>query len=124
MDKLQIPLIAVLHEVGGHKEFAEGYWKDSPLFLDTEKRFYGPKERRMMWSGFLRFAVWRQIVGAYKKNIVGNLKGDGTLLGSVFVIAPGNPGKVIFEHREGYFGDYVNTTQVLSAAKSISNDEQ
>ena len=35
----------------------------------------------MLLLGFMRVGVWTSIFRAKKKNIDGNLKGDGTLLG-------------------------------------------
>lgn len=106
----------MLHETLGSKEFVEFFKGD--LYLDEEKRFYGPKERRMMLMGFMRFSVYKQIFATKAKNVEGNLKGDGTLLGSVFVIGPQDQG-VLYEHREGYFGDFCNTTEVLEAVNRI-----
>ena len=44
--------------------------------------------------------------------------GDGTLLGAVYVLGPGDQG-VLFEHREGTFGDNVNTTEVMAAVNKM-----
>jgi len=41
----------------------------------------------------------------------GNLEGDGYHLGGVFVLGPGEEG-IVYEHREGSWGDNVNTTEV------------
>lgn len=47
-----------------------------------ERRFYGPEERRMMVMGMLRWSVWSNLRRASSKGVDGNLKGDGSLLGS------------------------------------------
>lgn len=67
--------------------------------MDQERRFFGPTERRMLWTGFLRLHTYIRIYETYQKKVNGNLKGDGTLLGGVFVIGPDDV--VLYEHREG-----------------------
>lgn len=43
--------------------------------------FYGPKERWFPVLGVLRFNFIRHVYALSKKNIPGNLKGEGLLLG-------------------------------------------
>jgi len=117
LSKLQIPLLAVLHERLGAEEF-EKFFK-GPLYLDLEKTFYGPKLRKMLLLGFLRFETYMNLYRSYKLGTEGNLKGDGTILGAVYVIGPGDQG-IVYEHREKTFGDNVNTTEVLEAARKIA----
>ncbi|XP_069977491.1 peroxiredoxin-like 2A [Penaeus vannamei] len=76
-----VALYGLLHEELGAKEFTK--FLDGELFLDQEKRFYGPEERRMLLTGMLRWSVWNNIMRANKKGVEGNLKGDGTLLGKM-----------------------------------------
>ena len=47
--------------------------------------------------------------------------GDGTLLGAVYVLGPGDQG-VVYEHREGTFGDNVNTNEVLQAVQQFKRN--
>lgn len=116
-----VPLVGILHETLGAEEFKSFFKGD--LFLDEEKRFYGPKERRMLITGFLRWSVYQQIFATKSKNVDGNLKGDGTLLGGVFVLGKKGQG-VIYEHREGYFGDHCNITEVMEAVNAISGQNK
>lgn len=138
LDELDVPLAAVLHEELGAKEFQEFFkvsersgdctlvkcrnpcYLQGPLFLDAEKKFYGPDERRMLWMGFIRLSMWSKIFGTIQKDIPGNLEGDGTLLGGVFVLGPKDTG-VVFEHRQTHFADYVNTTEVLEAVRKMKS---
>ena len=113
LSKLNVPLIAVLHEELGHEEF-QAFFK-GPLFYDHTKCFFGPVERRLFMLGFLRIQTYANIFQAKPK---GNLEGDGTLLGGVFVIGPGESG-VVFEHREKYWGDYVDTSDVIKAVEAM-----
>ena len=114
LSKLKVPLIAVLHEELGYNEFSNFF--NGQIFYDPTKCFFGPVERRLFMLGFLRLQTYINIFKAESK---GNLKGDGTLLGGVFVIGPGDSG-IIFEHREKYWGDYVNSTDVIKAVEKMS----
>jgi len=120
LTRLQVPLLAVLHEKLGAEEFRE-YFR-GPLYLDTEKTFYGPKLRKMMLLGFMRVDTYMNIYRSKQAGTEGNLKGDGTILGAVYVLGPGDQG-VIFEHREGTFGDNVNATEVLEVVKQMKKEE-
>jgi len=113
-----IPLLGVLHETLGAEEFGE-FFKGGSLYLDTQKHFFGPKERRMMILGFLRVDTWINIYKSKQLGTPGNLKGDGTLLGGVYVLGPGDQG-VLYEHREGTFGDHADTTQIMEAVAKIT----
>jgi hypothetical protein len=62
--------------------------------------------------GFLRLENWRNI---YRSTAPGNLEGDGTTLGGVFVLGPGDQG-LVYEHREGTWGDNVDPAEVGAAA--------
>lgn len=114
LDARGFNLYAVVHERLGHKEF-QPYLKGE-MFLDKERRFYGPKERWMFLSGFVRASVWKSFFRAYQKGYEGNVKGEGRILGGVFVVGPGDEG-ILFEHRESEFGDHANTTEILEAVK-------
>ena len=116
LSKLNIPLIAILHEELGHEDFSP-FFKGS-VYFDPRKVFFGPVERRLLLLGFLRLQTYISGYQAHKSGTTGNLDGDGTLLGGVFVIGPGDSG-IIFEHRERYWGDYVDTSEVLNAVDKI-----
>jgi len=120
LSRAGIPLFAVLHETLGAEEFQPFF--SGPLYLDIDKQFYGPKERRMLILGFLRLDTWLNIYKSKQLGTPGNLIGDGTLLGSVYVVGPGDQG-VLFEHREGTFGDNCNTTGVMEAVQKIVKHE-
>ena len=102
--------------IPSHVHFTLVLFQHLLLFYDPTKCFFGPVERRLFMLGFLRLQTYINIFKAESK---GNLKGDGTLLGGVYVIGPGDSG-IIFEHREKYFGDYVNSTDVIKAVEKMS----
>jgi len=118
INKAQFNLYAVTHEefgVDGFKPYFKG-----EVFLDTDKLFFGPQQRWMsVWHGFLRPTVWWNVWRSKKDGFEGNLKGEGRMLGGLFVIGPGDSG-VLFEHHEGEFGDHANLTDVLQAVEKFS----
>jgi len=114
-----IPLAAVLHEVppaAAVEEFAQYF--SGPLFHDTHHKFFGPLERRLGLAGMLRFSVYYRAWKAHQEGIKGNLDGDGTLLGGVYVIGPSDMG-ILYEHREGDFGDHFDREELLKAVQKI-----
>lgn len=118
LDALGVQLLAVVHQRHGIDEFRP-FFKGS-IYLDKTRKFYGPQERWMFLSGFVRPSVWLAGYRAYKKGVSGNLEGEGRLLGGLFVIGAGEQG-ILFEHRESEFGDHANLTAVMEAAQKISN---
>lgn len=71
--------------------------------------------------GFLRVGVWMSGLRAFRNGFMGNVFGEGFVLGGVFVIGQGEQG-ILLEHREIEFGYKVNTEDVIRAAKRISQE--
>lgn len=117
LDSLTVPLYGVVHEKHGAQDFKQFLLGE--IFLDSEKKFYGPTERWMsVPMGFFRIGVWQNILRVRKSGIPGNLEGEGRLLGGVFVIGKGDQG-ILYEHREAEWGDHANITEIMAAVKSI-----
>ena len=114
-----VPLVGLLHEKLGAEEFQ--HYLSAPLYLDNQKTFFGPHERRLGMLGFLRVDVWMNVIKSIKGGTEGNLSGDGTLLGGVYVIGPGDQG-VLLHHQEAVWGDHVNTTALLQAVDNIAKN--
>jgi len=113
-----VPLYGVVHQKRGVADF-QPFFKGE-IFLDVERRFYGPKERWMsMPMGFLRLGVWKNIWRVSRASIPGNLEGEGRLLGGVFVLGPGKSG-ILYEHLESEWGDHANMTKIVEAVQSIA----
>ncbi|GFR99679.1 redox-regulatory protein FAM213A [Elysia marginata] len=108
-----VPLYAIVHEDIGINEF-KVYFRGE-IFLDKERRFYGPVERTMLWSGLLRLSVWKRIFQSQEE---GDFQGEGRILGGLFVIGSGRQG-ILLEHRESEFGDFAKRSEVLEAALKI-----
>jgi len=114
-----VQLHAVLHEPCNSKctkHFTQYFNGD--IYIDDEKVFFGPQQRRLGVMGMLRFNLYSKVWSAKNKGVEGNMHGDGTLLGAVYVIGPGDMG-ILYEHREAEFGDYCNTSQVIHALDAI-----
>ncbi|CAI5658301.1 unnamed protein product [Oreochromis niloticus] len=62
-------------------------------------------------------------VRAFRNGFVGNVLGEGFVLGGVFVIGQGQQG-ILLEHREIEFGDKVNIEDVLQAVRKIPQELQ
>ncbi|KAM3592122.1 uncharacterized protein V6R79_013079 [Siganus canaliculatus] len=121
LDELGVPLYAVVKEdVGTEIQNFRPYFKGE-IFLDEKRRFYGPRERRMGLLGFLRVGVWLNGLRAFKNGFMGNVLGEGFVLGGVFVVGRGLQG-ILLEHREIEFGDKVNIVEVLQAARRIQRE--
>ncbi|KAG9299387.1 hypothetical protein G9A89_014036 [Geosiphon pyriformis] len=123
-DKLGIKMIAVIQENIEHEaeEFNNLFWK-SEIYWDMEKMFYralGDGEIR--WSSntnLLRPSVLRKFIKSRKFQVGGNFKGQGRILGGLYIISEGSKG-IAFEHREKIFGDSPDLDQVLTLCKEIS----
>lgn len=118
LDRVGVPLYAVVHEDLGSQVRQFRSFFEGDIFLDPERQFYGPRERWMFLSGIVRPSVWRSIMRAKGKSVEGNLKGEGRLLGGVFVIGPPGQG-ILYEHREAEWGDHANLTEISDALSSM-----
>ncbi|GAA6110594.1 selenoprotein U 1a isoform X1 [Tachysurus ichikawai] len=118
LDKLGVPLYAVVKENIGTEvqDFKPHFAGD--VFLDEKKVFYGPTLRKMGGLGFIRLGVWQNFIRAWRSGYQGNMNGEGFILGGVFVIGSGKQG-VLLDHWEKEFGDKVSYESVLEAAKKI-----
>ncbi|KAM6951433.1 LOW QUALITY PROTEIN: peroxiredoxin-like 2A [Aplochiton taeniatus] len=121
LDQLGVPLYAVVKEdVGTEVQNFRPYFSGE-IYLDEKRRFYGPRERKMGLLAFLRVGVWMSGLRAFKNGFLGNVFGEGYVLGGVFVMGAGQQG-VLLEHREMEFGDKVNILDVLKAARRIPRE--
>ncbi|KAK0139742.1 Redox-regulatory protein FAM213A [Merluccius polli] len=118
LEQLGVPLVAVVKEDIGTElqDFRPHFAGD--IYIDEKKHFYGPLQRTMGGLGFFRLGVWQNFLRARRSGYQGNMKGEGFILGGVFVIGPGDQG-ILLEHREKEFGDKVSNEDVLEAVKRI-----
>ncbi|KAK0151685.1 Redox-regulatory protein FAM213A [Merluccius polli] len=121
LDELGVSLYAVVKEdVGTEIQNFKPYFSGE-VFLDAKRRFYGPRERSMGLLAFLRVGVWANGFRAFRNGFMGNVFGEGFILGGVYVLGPGQQG-IMLEHREIEFGDKVNILDVLKAARRIPKE--
>jgi len=116
MEAHGVRLHAVVHETLGAEEFKPFIKGD--VYLDIERTFYGPQER---WHGLLSLLSYdalRNIISGMIKGTPGNVKGEGRLMGAVFVIGPGNQG-ILYQHHEKIYGDEANLDDVRAAIQKI-----
>ncbi|KAG1930454.1 peroxiredoxin-like 2A isoform b [Pimephales promelas] len=112
LDVSGVCLFAVVKEnIGSEIRHFRPYFTGE-IFLDQQRGFFGPQERWMGVSGFLRSGVWSSGWRAYQRGFWGNVSGEGFILGAVYVIGPGQQG-ILLEHREMEFGDKVNKSDDL-----------
>lgn len=119
LEQRGVNLVGVVHEEMGVKQFQP--YLNSTIYLDEEKKFYGPEQRWMFLSGFLRPSVWKSSFRARGKGIEGNLKGEGRLLGGVFVVGPGEQG-ILLDHKEKEFGDKADLKAVRDAVFKMNSN--
>ncbi|KAG7492567.1 hypothetical protein MATL_G00015750 [Megalops atlanticus] len=118
LEELGVPLYAVVKEnISTEVQDFRPYFAGE-IFLDEKKRFYGPRQRKLGLLAFLRLGVWKNGLRAFRNGFLGNVYGEGFILGGVYVIGAGQQG-VMLEHREMEFGDKVNILDVLRAARRI-----
>lgn len=112
-DEKNFGLYAVVHEDLGVEEFRSFFKGD--IFLDKERKFYGPKERRMgLLSGLFSPSVWSSVYRANKKGVSGDLKGEGRILGGLYIIGSGQKG-ILLDYQEKFFGDHASESAILNA---------
>ena len=78
--------------------------------------FYPSIFRWLGLHGLMYPSVIANAKRASSKNVQGNYKGEGRLLGGLLVIGKGDTG-ILFEHREKVFGDHASIEDILSACK-------
>ncbi|AWP13971.1 putative redox-regulatory protein FAM213A-like [Scophthalmus maximus] len=119
LQDLEVPLFAVVKEnIGKELDCFKKYFSGK-VYVDQQRNFYGPQKRWMFLSVFLRIGVWRNLWRAYRRGFRGNLRGEGLVLGGVFVIGPRDQG-ILLEHHEKEFGDKVEFLNVSLRIKVIT----
>uniref|UniRef100_A0A3Q1GEG6 Peroxiredoxin-like 2A n=1 Tax=Acanthochromis polyacanthus TaxID=80966 RepID=A0A3Q1GEG6_9TELE len=117
LQDLEVPLFAVVKENLGKELDCFKKYFSGKVYVDQQRKFYGPQERWMLLSTFLRVGVWRSLWRAYRRGFRGTLRGEGLIQGGVFVIGPGD--QVGWYSTE--FGHKVNMLAVLRTACNIRN---
>ena len=112
-------LIAVVQESLGVAEFQSFF--EGQIYLDPDRRFYGPKERKIFWNDLFKPSTWRALYAIQTNGIPGNYLGEWRVLGGLFVIGPKNAG-ILLEHREDQLGFRVKTQDIIAAIEASCKD--
>ncbi|CAD5224935.1 unnamed protein product [Bursaphelenchus okinawaensis] len=113
LDKKGVQLVGVVHEFKGVDEFQP--YLNGPVYYDDQKHFYGPNQRWLPhWMGLLRIGTY---VNVYKtRDVKGNVKGEGRLLGGVYLI---KDGEMVFAHLEKEWGDAADPKEIERAIEQL-----
>uniref|UniRef100_A0A7E4VIQ2 Peroxiredoxin-like 2A n=1 Tax=Panagrellus redivivus TaxID=6233 RepID=A0A7E4VIQ2_PANRE len=113
LDAAGVQLVGVVHETKGVDDFKPFLAGD--VYFDSERRFYGPKERWMpVWMGFLRISTYLR--ARQTRDTPGNFEGEGRLLGGVYLI---DKERLIYSHLERTWGDPANIDEIVEALKKV-----
>lgn len=113
LDARGIRLIGIAGEHLGREEFLAKFWKGE-LYFDLGKKtwfpaIHGGSKFSSTMSGIFSALSGGAVAKAWKraqgKGVEGNLKGEGTVLGGVWVVHPQQG--VLYEFREKSWGDNV-----------------
>jgi len=120
-------LIGIAGEHLGREEFTEKFWKGE-LFFDLGKKTWFPaihggkkysNTAAGIWQAMTGGAVGRALKRVQGKKIEGNLKGEGTVLGGVWVVHPQQG--VLYEYREKSWGDSVTENDLTGLMEAIKS---
>ena len=107
-------------------QFTEKFWKGE-LFYDLGKKTWFPaihggkkftNTAGGIWSAITGGAVGKALKRAQGKAVEGNLKGEGTVLGGVWVVHPTQG--VLYEYREKSWGDSVTENDLNGLMEAIN----
>jgi len=99
------------------------FFKGGELYYDGDATLYKAiGDRWLGGKGFFMASVWRNIIRAKWRGLPNNSKGDGRLLGGVFVIGPGSQG-VLYQHSEMVWGDIANPDDVYAAVRRMNRTD-
>lgn len=109
--------MSVVHEdVGNEVSDFSTYFSDGDIYLDEEKKIYDALGNRWVGvSAIFSPRTWYNIFQSKKnKDVQGNLKGEGRLLGGVMVVGKGDKG-CVYVHREEVIGEFADLAEVGQA---------
>ena len=115
----RIKLVAILHENLGSDEFIRGFWPNDPIYLDSDKAIFAAissnqsVRKQSILSGILSLDMWKRVSQAKAAGLEGNLEGEGSVLGGIFLIGPGEEG-VNWVRLEKSFGDNATNEEILA----------
>ncbi|KAI9590882.1 AhpC/TSA antioxidant enzyme-domain-containing protein [Syncephalis fuscata] len=126
-DKLNTRIYVVFHERPGVEEFIKEYFPHpNDVFIDESKGFYkATGGGKLRWGGlstFLKPSFWSIYQRNKGRKVSGNLKGEGRILGGLYVVKPGDAG-IEYEHVESQFGDIASLENIIRACENASGQK-
>ncbi|RKP27269.1 AhpC/TSA antioxidant enzyme-domain-containing protein [Syncephalis pseudoplumigaleata] len=120
-------IYVVFHERMGVDEFVQKYFPHpGDVFIDESKGFYkATGGGKLRWGGittFLKPSFWSIYQRNKTRKVEGNLKGEGRILGGLYVVKPGDAG-IQYEHVEQQFGDIASLENVIRACEQASGQK-
>ncbi|KAJ3352987.1 hypothetical protein GGF32_003240 [Allomyces javanicus] len=120
--ELGIRMVAVVNQSFGAQDFADNYWKGT-CFFDKDLGFFKAMGDGQIRKGSLlqlmKPSVLANMARARKTKLDSNLDGDGTILGGLLIVGPGDKG-IVYEYPETEFGDHAPMETVLETCKSLA----
>ncbi|ORZ39027.1 hypothetical protein BCR44DRAFT_1496589 [Catenaria anguillulae PL171] len=118
-----IRMVAILNQEFGSQDFVTNWWKGEAYF-DKDLGLF-----KAMGDGTLRRASLLQLMlpsviarGQKAKQVAeGNLQGDGTMLGGLLIMRPGDKG-MQYDYAETEFGDHAPIETVLENCKKVAEE--
>lgn len=118
LDSMGVRLVGVGLETFGYDEFAAGGFFSGEIYIDEKAAGY--KKLSMPSLGLFSSigslltdkSVRKAHAFATERGISGNLKGNGSQLGAVFVVVDG---KQVFAHRQQGYGDHPENESIMEA---------
>ncbi|KAH3863056.1 hypothetical protein DPMN_026033 [Dreissena polymorpha] len=120
MEARGVRLHAVVHQKFGASEF-KPFLQGGEVYLDLERKFYGPQERWMNIPGIFTFQTLALVIKQIYMGTPGNFRGEGRLLGGLFVIGPGDQG-IIFQHQEYPIGGRSDIERAREATQKVTSN--
>ncbi|KAF8359882.1 hypothetical protein PRIPAC_94877 [Pristionchus pacificus] len=136
LEKAGIRLVVVTHQLKGVDAFRPYF--DGDIYLDTQlfmfiiyrevniinknkkllRTFFGPHERWMpVWMGLMRVKLWWYTLSSMREGLWGDLKGEGRLLGGVFLIAHDS---LVWSYLEKEWGDKPNVQEIKAVVEKYA----
>ncbi|GMR42970.1 hypothetical protein PMAYCL1PPCAC_13165, partial [Pristionchus mayeri] len=83
-----------------------------------QRTFFGPHERWMpIWIGLMRVRLWWYVVSSMKEGLSGDLRGEGRLLGGVFLIAND---ELVWSYLEKEWGDKPEVEEIKQVVEKFA----
>ena len=110
--------MGVCHEELGAVEFTP--FLGGNVYVNTTREFFGPNLRWMPISFILKPSILSSFISSWRYGHAGdgNFRGEGRLLGGVYVMGSGDRG-VVYRFEEPQPGVYAPIEEIMRAAETV-----